>query len=124
MSGTDSGFKVTKTALEAFAKTSQQRAEGFAQCLSEARQLSLSPDAFGRLPMISARVYHAYQSYVSGCEKGIGQAATTMSQIKGGINTTIADYQRADTAVEDNAAAIAWEAIQPNQITSPSEPAS
>jgi hypothetical protein len=124
MSGTDSGFQVTKSTLEVFAQTSQQRAEAFAQCLSEARQLNLSPDAFGRLPMISARVYHSYENYVSGCDKGISQASTTMSQIKGAINTTIADYHRADTAAEDNAAAIAWEAIKPIQITSPSEPAS
>jgi hypothetical protein len=124
MSGTDGGFKVSKPALETFAQTSQQRAVAFGRCLAEARQLNLSPDAFGRLPVVSSRCYTAYERYVSGCEKGIGQAATAMSQIKGGINTTIADYQLADSAAEDNAAAIEWEAIQSGQITSPGTPAS
>lgn len=124
MSGADGGFKVIKSALETFAGSSEQRAQEFGQCLAEARQLKLSPDAFGRLPMVSSRVYQAYNSYVSACEKGIGQAATAMSQIKGGINTTLADYDQADTAAEDQAAAIEWEAIQPSQITAPGEPAS
>lgn len=123
MGGTDSGFKVIKTALENFAQTSQQRAVAFGQCLAEARQLTLSPDAFGHLPGVGAHVCQAYDSYVSGCEQGISQAATAMSQIQRGINTTIADYQRADTAAEDNAAAVEWQAIQPTQITSPSQPA-
>lgn len=124
MSGADGGFEVDKPVVREFAHQSLHRAEAFQQCLAEARQLTLSPDAFGRLPMVSSRVYHAYTSYVSGCEAGIGQAATAMSQIRAGIYTTIAEYKRADTAAEDSAAAVAWEAIQPNQVTSPSEPAS
>lgn len=124
MGGTDSGFKVIKPALETFAQTSQQRAAAFGQCLAEARQLTLSPGAFGHFPGVGAHVDQAYDSYVSGCETGISQAATAMSQIQRGIITTVADYQRADTAAEDSAAAVEWEAIQPTQITSPSQPAS
>jgi hypothetical protein len=124
MSGTDSGFKVITPALETFAQTSQQRAAAFGQCLAEARQITLSPDAFGHLPGVGARVYQAYDGYAGGCQAGIGQSAAAMSQIQRGINTTIADYQRADTAAEDSAAAVEWEAIQPTQITSPSQPAS
>jgi hypothetical protein len=131
LAGAGSGFSMDKPVLEKFAQTSQQRAQAFAQCLAEARQLTLSSGAFGHLPGVSG-IYSSYENYVDACETGISQAGGVMSRIEEGMITTIRDYEAAESAATASAAAAdaaaataVWNnTIAPEQqITSPTQPA-
>lgn len=131
MSGPDGGFTWYEPALKKFAQSSQQRAAAFAQCLTQAQQLTLSSDAFGHLPDVSG-VYASYDKYVDACEKGISQAGGVMSVIEEDMLGTISYYQAAEkastsaaAAADDAAAAALWkDTVKPEQqITSPTQPA-
>ncbi len=109
MSGAGGGFEVHTPALAAFAATSDQRQQEFGQCLSRAGQLTVSQDAFGHIPGIGARVFHAYQNHVQQCQLGIGSAAEAMASVSNGTRATILGYRAADTSAEDDALAVQWE---------------
>lgn len=109
MSGAGSGFEVHPSALAAFAATSDQRQQAFDQCEAKAGQLTVSQDAFGHIPGIGARVFHAYQNHVQQCTLGISSAAEAMASVSNGIRATILGYRAADTSAEDNALAVEWE---------------
>jgi|SRR5215831_1595041 len=108
MGGAGGGFEVHASALRAFAATSDQRQQAFEQCLARAAQLTVSPDAFGMIPGISARVHDAYQNHVQECAQGMAAAADAMASVSHGIKVTIGDYERANTSTEDHIAAVEW----------------
>lgn len=113
MSGTDNGFVVHPNGLQAFANTSDHRVGEFQQCYNEAKTLTVGPDAFGHLPLVSDRARKAYESHVQTCESSLLAAATTMHKISANIHATIANYKKADTEAEDAASAAIWVATNP-----------
>jgi len=113
VSGTDNGFVVHPNGLQAFANTSDHRVGEFQQCYNEAKTLTVGPDAFGHLPLVSDRARKAYESHVQTCESSLLAAATTMHKISANIHATIANYKKADTEAEDAASAAIWVATNP-----------
>jgi hypothetical protein len=113
VSGTDSGFVVHPNSLQAFAATSDHRVGEFQQCYNEAKALTVGPDAFGHLPFVSDRARKAYEGHLQTCESSLLAAATTMHKISTNIRTTITNYKKADTEVEDAASAAIWAATNP-----------
>jgi hypothetical protein len=116
VSGTDSGFVVHAGSLEAFAQTSEERAGEFQHCDNELKAATVGPDAFGHLPFVGDRARHAYDRQVSACDSSLVAAATTMRKISMNIQATIANYAKADTEVEDAAAAAVWKATNPDIV--------
>jgi hypothetical protein len=95
----DNWFEVHESALEAFAKTSDSRCRQLEQYLEQAKQLAVSPDAFGHIPFIGARVYQAYNQHVTESIDGLAAAGIVMALNSLAIMTAVAKYQQAEDHV-------------------------
>jgi hypothetical protein len=85
-------FQVDPEALEAFAKTSDDRQKAFDDLLTAMTIARVEEDAFGRIPGIGARIYAAYDEHVQACEEGVASAAEAMALISSGVRGTALNY--------------------------------
>jgi len=92
----DNWLEVHESALEQFAKTSDARSQQLAQYVQQARQLAVSPDAFGHIPFIGARIYQAYSEHVTQAEDGLSAAAGVMATTSLVISAAVTMYQKAE----------------------------
>jgi hypothetical protein len=92
----DDWLEVHESALEQFARTSDARSQQLAQYVQEARQLAVSPDAFGHIPFIGARIYQAYSQHVTQAEDGLSSAAGVMALTSLVIRAAVTTYQKAE----------------------------
>jgi hypothetical protein len=97
---------VEPAALEAFAKTSDERRHSFDRLRTQVDQAHVSSDSFGRIPGIGERVYQAYDEHVQGCADGVSSAAEAMAAIASAMRATVNTYRKAESTNEDAARTI------------------
>jgi len=128
MPAADDWFEVHESALEQFAKTSDTRSQQLAQYVQEARQLAVSPDAFGHIPFIGPRICQAYSAHVTQSEDGLSAAAGVMALTSALIKAAVTTYQKAEDHVHhleheihlEHEHHLAYEAALGNEGTAPS----
>jgi hypothetical protein len=94
--------KIDAAALEAFAKSSDQRRGDFDKVRTQADQARVDKESFGRIPGIASRVYGAYDEHVRACEEGISSAAEAMAAIASGVRSVIVNIDNANEAIQES----------------------
>jgi hypothetical protein len=94
---------VETTALEAYAKTSDDRRHSFDRLRTQVDQAHVSSDSFGLIPGIGPRIYQAYNDHVQQCADGVSSAAEAMAAIASAMRATVSTYRKSENANEDAA---------------------
>jgi hypothetical protein len=100
------GFTVDPPVLEAFAATSDGRADTLSAVRESMSDIRVSSDGFGHIPFLGSQVYDAYDEHVDACEDAVTAAAGGMSAVAGGIRAVVVEYLSGEAEVGDDLAAL------------------
>jgi hypothetical protein len=84
--------------LERFAGRSSDRERDFTALRAQLDAVHLDRGAFGHIPGIGDRIYHAYQQLVDDCETATTSMASAMGWLALGVRGTAQAYRGSDQA--------------------------
>jgi hypothetical protein len=91
-------LRADPASLERFAGRSSGREHDFTSLRAQMDAVHLQRGAFGHIPGIGDRIYHAYQELVDGCETTTSSMASAMGWLALGVRGTAQAYQGSDQA--------------------------